>query len=65
MKPEDVLLLFTDSASTYEAIIGQPSDSDIVKMRERISEVLYQIPYDDEKGIHNLVGLIQDIFLHC
>ena len=29
-------------------------------MRELISEALYQIPYDDEKGIHNLVGLIQD-----
>ena len=60
MKPEDAPLLFADLASTYEAIIGQPSDSDIVKMREVISEVLYQIPYDDEKGIHNLVGLIQD-----
>ena len=60
MKPEDVPLLFADLASTYEDIIGQPSDSDIVKMREVISEALYQIPYDDEKGVHNLVGLIQN-----
>jgi hypothetical protein len=60
MKPEDVSLLFTDLGSNFEPIIGQPSDSDIVKMRENISEVLYQIPYDDEKGEHNLVGLIQD-----
>ena len=60
MKPEDVPLLFAELASSYEAIIGQPSDSDIVKMREVISEDLYHIPYDDEKGIHNLVGLIQE-----
>ena len=60
MKPEDVPLLFAEMASTYEPIIGQPSDSDIVKMGEVISEDLYQFPYDDEKIIHNLVGLIQD-----
>ena len=44
MKPEDATLLFADLASAYDDIIGQPSDSDIVKMREVISEVLYQIP---------------------
>ena len=60
MKPEDVSILFTDLGSNFEPIIGQPSDSDIVKMRENISEVLYQIPYDDENDVHNLVGLIQD-----
>ena len=60
MKPEDAPLLFAELDSTYEVIIGQPSDSDIVKMREVISEALYQIPYNDEKGIHNLVGIIQD-----
>ena len=60
MNPDDVSLLFTDLASTYEAIIGQHSVSEIIKMREHISEVLYQIPYDNKKGVHNLVGLIQD-----
>jgi hypothetical protein len=60
MKPEDVSTLFSDLGSTFEPIIGQPTDFDIVKMREVISEVLYQIPYDDKKGEHNLVGLIQD-----
>jgi hypothetical protein len=60
MKPDDVPLLFSELASTYEAIIVQPSDSDIVKMREVISEALYQIPYIDKKGVHNLVGLIQN-----
>ena len=60
MKPEDVPLLFAEMDSTYEPILGQPSDSDIVKITEVLSEALYQIPYNDEKGIHNLVGLIQD-----
>ena len=60
MKPEDVPLLFAKMASTYEPISGQPSDSDIVKITEVLSEALYQIPFDDEKGVHNFVGLIQD-----
>ena len=60
MKPDDVSILFADLGSTFEPIIVHPTDSDIVKMREVISEVLYQIPYDDENGVHNLVGLIQD-----
>ena len=60
MKPEDVPLLFAEMASTFEPISGQPSDSDLVKITEVLSEALYQIPYDNETGIHNLVGLIQD-----
>ena len=60
MKPEDVPLLFAEMDSTYEPILGQPSDSDIVKITEALSEAMYQIPFDDQKGIHNLVDLIQD-----
>ena len=60
MKPADVSILFADLGSKFEPIIGQSTDSDIVKMREVIYEVLYQTPYDDDKGEHNLVGLIQD-----
>ena len=60
MKPEDVPILFAELASTFEPISGQPSDSDLVKVKEVLSEALYQIPYDDETGVHNLVGIIQD-----
>ena len=60
MKPEDVPILFAEMASTFEPISGQTSDSDIVKITEVLSEALYQIPYDGETGVHNLVGLIQD-----
>ena len=60
MKPEDVPLLFADMVSTHEPILGQPSESDIVKITEVLSEALCQIPFDDEKGVHSLVGLIQD-----
>ena len=45
-------------ASTFEPILGQPTDSDIVNITEILIEALYQIPFDDEKGIHNLVGII-------
>ena len=60
MKPEDAPILFAELASTFEPISGQPSDSDLVKITEVLSEALYQIPYDDETGVHNLVGIIQD-----
>ena len=60
MKPEDVPILFAELASTFEPISGQPSDSGLVKITEVLSEALYQIPYDNETGVHNLVGLIQD-----
>ena len=50
MKTDDAPLLFAEMASTYEPILGQPSDSDIVKITEVPSEALYQIPF----------GLIQD-----
>ena len=58
MKPEDVPLLFAEMASTFEPILGQPTDSDIVNITEILIEALYQIPFDDEKGVHNLVGII-------
>ena len=54
------LLFAAAPHSTYEPILGQPSNSDIVKITDVLSEALYQIPFDDEKGVHNLVGLIQD-----
>ena len=41
MKPEDAPLLFAEMASTYEPILGQPSDSDIVKITKVLSEALY------------------------
>ena len=40
MKPEDAPLLFAEMASTYEPISGQPSDSDIIKITEVLSEAL-------------------------
>ena len=58
MKPEDVPLLFAEMASEFEPIIGQPTDSDIVNITEILIEALYQISFDDEKGVHNLVGII-------
>ena len=58
MKPEDVPLPFAEMASTFEPILGQPTDSDIVNITEILIETLYQIPFDDEKGVHNLVGII-------
>ena len=60
MKPEDVTTLFTERASIFELISGQPTDSDLVVLREVLTQILFLVPYNEVNGIHSLIGLIQD-----
>ena len=60
MKPEEVTILFTKRASIFEPISGQPTDSDLVVLREVLAQIMFLIPYDEVNGIHSLIGLIQD-----
>lgn len=55
---ETVASLFAEAADQFEAIIGQPTDSDLHALREILYPILLDIPYDCENGTHNLVGLI-------
>ena len=39
-------------------IVGQPTYDDLRRIRELLYPLLLEIPYDEEQGKHNLVGLI-------
>ena len=58
MKTEDIQALFLDAQAVFKPISGQPSDTDLMRLQDTIASFLYLILYDEELGVHNLVGLI-------
>ena len=58
MTLEEIVAKFAHSLNNFKPIDGQPSDSDLTRIRETIAPLLLQIPYDKTGAIHNLVGLI-------
>lgn len=57
MTPEEITALFAEAATQFTPIVGNPSDDDLTAMRELLTPLLLNIPYDEE-GDNNLVGLI-------
>ena len=58
MKTEEIQALFLDVRAVFEQISGQPSDADSTRLQAAIASILYPILYDEELGVHNLVGVI-------
>ena len=59
MKPEDVSALFVTARETFGGMIeGPPSLIDLRRIHETLFPLLLDIPYDEEKGVHSLVGII-------
>ena len=50
---------FAHSLEQFEPIAGQPSDSDLTRIREVIAPLLLQIPYDKTGVLHNPIGLFR------
>ena len=50
---------FTHALDQFKPIAGQPSKSDLTRIREVVSPLLLQIPYDETGAVHNLIGLIR------
>ena len=59
MTPEEIVAKFAHSLDKFEPIVGQPSDSDLTRLREAIAPLLLQIPYEKTGAAHNLIGLIR------
>ena len=57
MTPEEITALFADAAAQFAPIVGNPSDDDLTAMRELLTPLLLNIPYDED-GDNNLIGLI-------
>ena len=60
MKSDKIQSLFAAQLETYAPIEGQPSDLDLSALRETLTAPLLPIEYDEEKGVHRLVGLIMN-----
>ena len=59
MTPEEIAEKFAHSLDNFEPIVGQPSDSDLKRLREAVDPLLLQIPYVETGAVHNLIGLIR------
>ena len=59
MTPDEIVAKFLAELDNFEPIIDQLSDSDLTRLREAISPLLLQIPYDETGGTHNLIGIIR------
>jgi len=62
--PKEIAAIFAMATTNFDAIIGQPTDDDIFRIREVLMPLLHDISYDMAKvagtTTHNLVGLIQE-----
>ena len=59
MTPDDITTLFAAADEAFPAIIGQQEDHQLHALVKLLTPLLLKIPYDSEKGTHNLVGFIQ------
>ena len=57
-KLEEVLLLFVARIDVFDFILGQPTNADLTRIQEDLTSFLLPLPYDVEKGIHNLMGTV-------
>ena len=61
MTPKEIMAKFADALEQFEPIDGQPSDTDLTRIREVLAPLLLQIPYDKMEGTHNMIGLIRPV----
>ena len=58
MTPEEITAVFATVAAAFTPITHQPTDDDLVALRDVLYPILLDIPYDED-GQHNLIGLIE------
>ena len=58
MKPGEIVTQFAEAILSFDNIIGQPTDSDIVRLFETMAHILLTIPYDEAHAKDSLIGLI-------
>ena len=57
MNPEESQLLFAARIDVFDPISGQTTNADLTRLYEELATILLRLPYDVEKGVHNLMGL--------
>ena len=59
MTPDEIVANFLAALDHFEPIIDQPSYTNLTRLREAVAPLLFQIPYDEMGGTHNLIGIIR------
>ncbi len=65
MSPDAITALFAEAANAFTPIQGNPTDDDLTAIREILTPLLFDIPYDEtgptpgRPNVHNLIGLIE------
>ena len=52
--------MFSAQIDVFDPILGQTTDSDLTRLREELTIILLPLPYNLEKGICNIMGLVLD-----
>ncbi len=60
MTPNAITLLFKEARDTFPPIKGKPTDDDLQLIRENLLPILMEIPYDQLRGTHSLVGILTE-----
>ena len=58
MSPEEIVAKFAEALELFEPIKGQPSIWDLTKILEVLTQLLFQIRFDETEGKDNLVWVI-------
>ena len=59
MTPEEIVAKFSHALDNFEPIDGQPSNTDLTRLREAVAPLLLQIPYEETGSVRNLISLIR------
>ena len=58
--PSEITVKFVEEYNTFVLIEGQPIDSDMNRVFEALSRILYPVKYNETDAVHKLIGIIQD-----
>ena len=58
--PSEITANFVEAYDAFIVIEGHPTDSDVNRVFEALSCILYPIKYDETDAVHNLIRIIQD-----
>jgi hypothetical protein len=60
MCPDAVTLLFKEAFNVFPPIKGEPTNDDLLAIREVLLPILMVIPFDLLGGVHSLTALLMD-----
>jgi hypothetical protein len=60
MTPDAITLLFKEARDTFPPFEGKPTNDNLLLIKEMLLPIFMEVPYDQLKGVHSLMGLLTD-----